>query len=155
MIFFWFTKSPLFSTERYISFVTHLQHIRCWNELDWPLAQAWNVDKVFSFSFCMLLIRCIRLRREEASNSFSCQVALLQLVWFSIPLLPLYILLEMRYAIIVSTSSSHDHRFKVTGESSIEIFATNNEVMYISSRVHVSNKLTRTKYSYWNATATI
>ena len=69
------------------------------------------MDKVFSFSFCMLLIRCIRLRREEASNSFSCQVALLQLVWFSIPLLPLYILLEMRYAIIVSTSSSHDHRF--------------------------------------------
>ena len=38
--------------------------------------------------------------------------------------------------------------FKVTGESSIEIFATNNEVLYISSRVHVSNKLTRTKYSY-------
>ena len=37
---------------------------------------------------------------------------------------------------------------KVTGESSIEIFATNNEVVYISSRVHVSNKLTRTKYSY-------
>ena len=38
--------------------------------------------------------------------------------------------------------------FKVTGESSIEIFATNNEVVYISSRVYVSNKLTRTKYSY-------
>ena len=37
---------------------------------------------------------------------------------------------------------------KVTGESSIEIFATNNEVVYISSRVHVSNKLSRTKYSY-------
>ena len=28
---------------------------------------------------------------------------------------------------------------KVTGESSIEIFATINEVVYISSRVHVSN----------------
>ena len=37
---------------------------------------------------------------------------------------------------------------KVTGESSIEVFVTNNEVVYISSRVHVSNKLTRTKYSY-------
>ena len=37
---------------------------------------------------------------------------------------------------------------KVTGESSIEMFATNNEVVYISSRVHVPNKLTRTKYSY-------
>ena len=37
---------------------------------------------------------------------------------------------------------------KVTGGSSIEIFTTNNEVVYISSRVHVSNKLTRTKYSY-------
>ena len=39
-------------------------------------------------------------------------------------------------------------QLKVTGESSVEIFATDNEVVYISSRVHVSNKLTRTKYSY-------
>ena len=38
--------------------------------------------------------------------------------------------------------------FKVTDKSSIEIFATNNEVMYISPRVHVSNKLARAKYSY-------
>ena len=37
---------------------------------------------------------------------------------------------------------------KVTGESSIEIFATKNEVVYISPGVHVSNKLTRAKYSY-------
>ena len=33
----------------------------------------------------------------------------------------------------------HTSSLKVMGESSIEIFATNNEVMYISSRVHVSN----------------
>ena len=44
---------------------------------------------------------------------------------------------------------------KVTGESSIEIFATKNEAVYISPRVHVSNKVTRAKYSYWNAIATI
>ena len=37
---------------------------------------------------------------------------------------------------------------KVTGESSIEIFTTKNEVVYVSPTVHVSNKLTRTKYIY-------
>ena len=36
----------------------------------------------------------------------------------------------------------------VMDESSIEIFVTKNEVVYISPRVHVSNKLTRAKYSY-------
>ena len=40
------------------------------------------------------------------------------------------------------------NEIKVTGGSSIEIFATNNEVVYISSGVHVSSELTRTKYSY-------
>ena len=41
------------------------------------------------------------------------------------------------------------------GESSIEIFATNNKIVYVSPTVHVSNKLTRAKYSYWNAITTI
>ena len=36
---------------------------------------------------------------------------------------------------------------KVTGQSSIELFATkkNNKVVYVSPTVHVSNKLTRAK----------
>ena len=41
-----------------------------------------------------------------------------------------------------------EETLKVTGESSIEIFATNNKVVYISSTVHVSNELIRAKYSY-------
>ena len=56
---------------------------------------------------------------------------------------------------IVYTRCTHSVLIKVTGESSIEIFATKNEAVYISPRVHVSNKLTRVKYSYWNAITTI
>ena len=35
--------------------------------------------------------------------------------------------------------------FKVTGQSSIEIFATKNKVVYVSPTMHISNKLTRAK----------
>ena len=44
---------------------------------------------------------------------------------------------------------------KVTGESSIEMFATKNKVVYVSPAVYVSNKLTRARYGYRNAIAMI
>ena len=47
----------------------------------------------------------------------------------------------MQFAIIMSNGSI----LKVTDVSSIEIFVTKNEVVYISPRVHVSRKLTRAK----------
>ena len=36
----------------------------------------------------------------------------------------------------------------VTGENSIEIFTTNNKVVYVSQTFYVSNELTRVKDSY-------
>ena len=52
-----------------------------------------------------------------------------------------YIVVPEKYVIIITD-------IKVMGESSIEIFATKNKVVYVSPTVHVSNKLTRAKYSY-------
>ena len=37
---------------------------------------------------------------------------------------------------------------KVTGQSSIELFATKSKVVYVSPTMDVSKKLTRAKYSY-------
>ena len=42
----------------------------------------------------------------------------------------------------------HNNAVNVTGESSIETFATKNKIVYVSPAVHVSNELTRAKYSY-------
>ena len=44
---------------------------------------------------------------------------------------------------------------KVMGESSIEVFAIKNKIVYVSPTVHVSNKLTGAKYRYWNVIAAI
>ena len=64
------------------------------------------------------------------------------------PSLTCTIINEIKAATSGSQRMLDGHMLKVTGESSIEIFATKNEAVYISPRVHVSNKVTRAKYSY-------
>ena len=42
---------------------------------------------------------------------------------------------------LISTQRLHAFSAKVTGQSSIELFATKNKVVYVSPTMHVSNKL--------------